>query len=249
MVLLDIIYKHTTHRPAVIFCDSQMEYPETLPFVQSVCAAYGAELHIAKAKRTPLEQWQRQGWPMLGKLSARKWMQSHRSAAFGIKLDVSSCCRNMKIAPARKLAKSLGVDVQLTGQRGNTDDALRGMRALKDSALVHVKNDNLTILNPLTGWTDLKIRRYTDHNKLPLHPRKASGAITIGCMYCGGGAQFTNSGFRILRLTAPDLWRRFVVDYAGGEIVLAVKYDKPLAMMRSAITKAGGLAHLYDSRP
>ena len=86
------------------------------------------------------------------------------------------------------------------------------------------------------------------HN-LPVHPRKASGAITIGCIYCGGGAQFTNSGFRILRLTAPDLWRRFVVDYAGGEIILAVKYDKPLPMVRSAIQKCGGLSHLFDSRP
>lgn len=249
MVLMDLIFTRTKYKMPVVFANSQMEYPETLPFIESVCKKYGADLHIAKAARTPMEQWEKQGWPMLGKLAARKWMQSHKQYDFGIKLDVSSCCRNMKIAPGRKLTKALGGDLQTTGQRGNEDDALRGLRAIKDSALVYVKQDALTLFNPLTGWTDLMIRRYTKQNNLPVHPRKATGAITIGCLYCGGGAQFTNSGFRILRRSAPDLWRKFVVDYKGGEIILAVKYDKPRFTVQSIINKMGGLGFLYDSRP
>jgi len=249
MVLLDLIYARTDFRPAIVFADSQMEYPETQPFIEDVCRQYGAELYIAKAKRTPIEQWEKQGWPMLGKLAARKWMQRHKRHGFDIRLDVSSCCRNMKILPGRKKTKEIGGDIQITGQRGQMDDSLRGLRAIKDGSVSYVKADKLTIFNPLIGWTDLMIRRYTEMGNIPIHPRKKTGAITIGCMYCGGGAQFTNSGFRILREIAPDLWRVFVVDYKGGEVILSVKYNEPLHTIRNVIEKAGGLGYLYSSRP
>ena len=249
IVLLDLVYTRTDFNPPVVFADSQMEYPETQPFIEMVCKKYGADLHVAKARRTPLEQWHKQGWPMLGKLAARKWMQRHRRHNFGIKLDVSSCCRHMKILPGRKKTKAIGGDIQITGQRGQVDDALRGMRAIKDGSIHYVKTDKLTIFNPLIGWTDLMIRRYTAQNDLPAHPRKKAGAVTIGCMYCGGGAQFTNSGFRILRKIAPDLWRTFVVGYKGGEIILAIKYNKPLETIRGVVAGIGGLDKLFRDRP
>lgn len=249
MVILDILYAKTDFRPQIIFADSQMEYPETQPFIEDVCRKYGADLHIAKASRTPLEQWEKQGWPMLGKLAARKWMQRHKGEGFGIKVNVTECCRNMKILPGRRLTKAIGGDIQITGQRGQMDDALRGLRAIKDGSVSYVKADKLTIFNPLTGWTDLMIRRYTAQNNLPVHPRKKAGAMTIGCMYCGGGAQFTNSGFRMLRKEASDLWRKFVVDYAGGEIILTVKYDKPLRVVQNVVKEMGGLETLFDERP
>lgn len=249
LVLLDMVYRRTPHRPPVVFADDQMSHPQTLPFIRETCKRYGAALHIAKATRTPLEQWQTQGWPMLGKLAARLWMQKHRHRNMGFRLDVSSCCRNMKIAPARKLMRSLGFDMQMTGQRGQTDDALRGLRALKDSALVYVKSDRLWIANPLTGWTDCMIRRYIEQNALQEHPAKADGASTIGCLFCGGGAQFTNSGFPILRRQAPDLWRWFFVEAKAGEIVLSIKYDTPLDQTREAIARLGGLEAIAKNTP
>jgi 3'-phosphoadenosine 5'-phosphosulfate sulfotransferase (PAPS reductase)/FAD synthetase len=249
LVLMDIIYRRTTHRPPVVFADDQMSHPQTLPFVRQTCERYGAALHIAKSDRTPLKQWARQGWPMLGKLAARLWMQKHKHRNMGFKLDVSSCCRNMKIAPARKLMRSLGFEMQMTGQRGQADDALRGLRTLKDSAMHYVKADRLFICNPLTGWTDTMIRRYIAQNTLQEHPAKAEGAVTIGCMFCGGGAQFTNSGFPILRRQCPDLWRWFIVESKAGEVILAIKYDVPLSQICNAVERIGGLERLTAERP
>lgn len=249
LVLMDILYRHTPHRPPVVFADDQMSHPQTLPFVRQICERYGAALYIAKATRTPLEQWQKQGWAMLGKLAARLWSQKHKHRNMGFKLDVSSCCRNMKIAPARKLMRSLGFEMQMTGQRGQTDDALRGLRALKDSAIIYVKTDKLWIANPLTGWTDTMIRRYIEQNHLQEHPAKADGACTIGCLFCGGGAQFTNSGFPILRRQAPELWRWFIIEAKAGEIVLSIKHDTPLDQTRKAIERLGGLEHLAKTSP
>ncbi len=246
-VLLDLIYRKTGYRFPVIFADSHMEYPETLPHVKNVCKEYGAELLIAEAPREPLEQWQRYGWAMLGKMSARLWMQKNKNKEF--RLDVTGCCRSMKIAPARKLMRKAGYDLQFTGQRGGEDDRMRALRELKDGAIKEIKADKISVCNPLLGWTDLMIRRYTEQNHLPIHPAKSRGAKTIGCMYCGGGAQFDNSGFRVLRHSLPEAWRDFMVTMKAGEIVLAIKYKATLSETRRVIENLGGLAKLADERP
>ena len=246
-VLLDIIYTRTDHCPPLLYVDDQMSDPATLPHVKETAQRYGARLILARADRTPLEQWQAQGWPMLGKLAARKWMQTHRDRGF--RLDVSSCCRRMKIAPGRQAMKAAGSNLQFTGQRGQSDDACRGMRSKKDSSLHYVKADKLWIANPLDGWTDTMIRRYVEAHDLPLHPARARGAQTIGCLFCGGGAQFVNSGFRHLRRLYPDAWRQFMVDWRAGEIVLAVKHDVPLVTIRAAIQRLGGLEQVARERP
>lgn len=249
VLLLDIIFRHTVHRPVVIFADSQMEYPETEAFCREVCDNYQAPFHVARAQRTPEEQWQKQGWPMMGKFAARKWMQRHKQKPLGFKIDVSSCCRTMKIAPARKLARLLGCDLQFTGTKGSSDDMLRGLRTIKDSATHYVKSDKLTICNPLTGWTDTMVRRYKDKYDLPDHPSKLHGAITIGCVPCGGGSQFTNSGFKVLRKTWPEAWWKYIVQIGMGEIILAIKYDEPLEKVKATLSEMGGIETVAKERP
>jgi len=248
-LLMDIIFKHTDHRPVVIFADSQMEYPETEKFCRKVCRYYGAEFHKAIANRRPQEQWEKSGYPMLGKTAARTWNRRHKNRNFGFKCDVSACCRVMKIAPARKLARKLGCDLQFTGTRGDSDDMLRGLRMIKDGATHYVKADKLTICNPLTGWTDTMGRRYREKNKLQIHPAKKRGAMTIGCVCCGGGSQFTISAYRLLRKTWPEAWWKYIVDSKMGEIILSIKYDSPREYTSQAIKNMGGLGKVAKERP
>lgn len=246
-VLLDIIYTKTKHRPPLLWNDSRMEYPGTREHIEKIAAMYNADLLISQAPHEPLVQWEKTGWPMLGKLAARKWSQKHKNIDF--KCNVTECCRKMKIKPARDLMKKHGFDMQFTGTRGNADDCLRGLRAIKDGSTVYVESDKLTICNPLTGWTDTMIKRYTESHSLPQHPAKAAGALTIGCMYCGGGAQFDNSGFKILRQTSPEAWRQFIVDWRAGEVILAIKYNTTLRIIRKAIEELGGLNKLANDMP
>ncbi len=248
MILLDIIYKHTDIKAPILWTDSQMEHASTLLFIRDVARKYGAKVLIARAPRTPEEQFNKIGWPMLGKLAARLWMQKNKDKDF--KCNVSECCRTMKILPGRRLMKQENYILQFTGQRGDQDDALRGMRAIKDGAQAHYNvKDKIYICNPLTGWTDTMTRRYTSQNNLMVHPARKDGAITIGCMFCGGGAQFTNSGFRILRKINFEEWYKFMIEWKAGEIVLALKYETTRAEIQAVIAKAGGLEYLADSRP
>jgi len=144
---------------------------------------------------------------------------------------------------------SIGCNATLTGQRGAQDDRLRGLRAIKDGAIHYIKTDKLTQVNPLLGWTDSMISRYAANHKLPAHPKKAEGALTVGCMYCGGGAQFDNSGFRVLRHTDPEAWARMIDEYGFGEIILSIKHDQPLAEIRAAIESLGGIPAMMKTMP
>jgi 3'-phosphoadenosine 5'-phosphosulfate sulfotransferase (PAPS reductase)/FAD synthetase len=155
----------------------------------------------------------------------------------------------MKIAPARKLARTLQCDLQFTGTKGASDDMLRGLRTIKDTAIHYVKSDKLTICNPLIGLTDTMARRYREKYNLPVHPAKARGAITIGCVCCGGGSQYTNSGFRVLRQTWPEAWWKYIVEIGMGEIILAIKYETSLETIKSAISKMGSLETIARDRP
>jgi 3'-phosphoadenosine 5'-phosphosulfate sulfotransferase (PAPS reductase)/FAD synthetase len=226
-----------------------MEYQETLNFIQDVTREYGMSLHVVKADQTPLEVWKRHGYPMLGKQSAREWTRKHKGRNFGFKCDVSTCCRKLKILPARKKLKSMGCDCNLTGQRGQADDRLRGLRAIKDGATKYLKADKIYVCNPLLGWTDCMVERYTKNHNLPINPVRKKGALTIGCLYCGGGAQFTNSGVRVIRKTDPAAWEKMIKDYGFGELILSIKYDRPLAEIRESVDKFGGIDRLMKEKP
>jgi len=252
LVLLDLICNKPFTTPPeykliIIWTDTQMEYPGSREFVEKTVAKYGLDLRIARAPHTPREQWQRTGWPVLGKMGARLWMQQNRHMGFSI--NVSECCRAMKIKPARILARNLGLELQITGQRGSRDDSLRGLRTLKDGQLFYQQRDRIWIVNPLTGWTDPEIQGYIKHHKLEQHPTRTRGALTIGCVYCGGGSQYTNSGYRILRKTWPEAWRRLIVEWGAGLIILALKHKRPIDEIRAAVQELGGLKTLAKFQP
>ena len=252
LVLLDFIAKHdlvqkTGWEPIVIWADTQMEYPGSREFVEKTVAKYGLDLRIARAPHSPREQWQKTGWPVLGKMAARLWMQQNRNMGFSI--NVSECCRAMKIKPARTLARNLGLELQITGQRGSRDDSLRGLRTLKDGNLFYQQRDRIWIVNPLTGWTDPEIQGYIKDHHLEEHPARTRGALTIGCVYCGGGSQYTNSGYRILRKTWPEAWRRLIIEWGAGLVILALKHKRPIDEIRTAVQELGGLQTLAKYQP
>ena len=262
LVLLDLADKARHHRiyhdspaypdrpsPYIIWIDSQMEYPGTLEFIKRTLTRYNldARLRTAKSNRTPQEQWHRTGYPMLGKMPARLWMQKNRGQGFAI--NCSECCRAMKITPARRLTRNLGCTLQLTGQRGKHDDHMRGMRSHKDGTLFYHQSDRIWISNPLTEWTFEDITTYIKLHKLEEHPAKKEGVQSLGCMFCGGGAQYTNSKFRILRFQNPPLFKRLIIDYNIGPIILAIKYKQNLFNITQAIKDTGGLESLLNKRP
>ena len=247
-VLLDIICS-LGYKPPLIYADTQMEYNSGLPFVKAQAKRYGLTLHVATAEHTPEQVWKKHGYPMLGKMPARMWMQRHKASEYGFKVDVSTCCRKIKIEPARKLAKKLGCNAAMTGLRGSPDDRLRGFRSQKDGVIFYLKTDKLTQINPLDGWTDLMVSRYTKNHKLAVNPSRANGTLTGGCMYCGGGGQFDDSCIRVLRDKYNSNWRKMIIDFGFAPIIIAIKYEVPLSIATAALEILGGVEKVADTMP
>ena len=175
MVLLDIVTS-AGYKPPLVYVDTQMELPESKQFALEMAKKYGCEITVAKYKLTPVEVWNKYGFPFLGKMPARMWMQKHRGDnSLGFKIDCSTCCRKIKIEPGRRAVTDMGCNASLTGVRGNADDRLRGMRDLKDGAVKYIKTDKLTNIMPLSGWTDMMIRRYSKAHELPVQSAETAG--------------------------------------------------------------------------
>lgn len=248
MVVLDLCLRRG-HKPPLVYVDTQMEWNSSQPYVADFAKRNGLELHIAKAEMTPLEVWQRYGFPMLGKMPARMWMRTHPAKDYGFKVDCSTCCRKIKIEPGRLKAKEIGCNAMLSGLRGNADDRLRGLRSIKDGAVIYLKQDQLTQINPIDGWTDSMVRRYTKRHKLEINPIKAAGMSSVGCRYCGGGSRYVDNTIRFLRHHDPADWRHLMTDLGHARTILAIKYDAPLEVIDAAIDKLGGLGRMLDAMP
>jgi hypothetical protein len=80
-------------------------------------------------------------------------------------------------------------------------------------------------------------------------PDDFKGAVTIGCVACRGGRQFTVSAFRLLRKTWPEAWWRYIVTVCMGEIILSIKYDQHIDTVGATLAKLGGLAAVAKERP
>jgi len=246
-VLLDLVYRYTEHRPPLIYVHNEIQNPATLSFVTERAAHYGAELTVATPDRTAFEQWQAQGWPILGPKPSRQWMNKYRH--LGIRINYEACCGRMKIKPGRNATKAIGCDAQLTGIRA-TDDANRG-RVLHEHGNCYLTN-GLMIYHPLSHWTDLMVRRYRRQHDIPQDPTSAPGEWN-GCRCCAGAWRFTGNAIERLRRRDLAHWREFIIEQGAWLPLLVVKYHQPARIIEAAVARLGGIeaiaeryGHIFD---
>ncbi len=97
---------------------------------------------------------------------------------------------------------------------------------------------------------DQIIRQFTE--TITALAEKRPDAITNASaiiIQAGGGAQFDNSGFRVLRKTKPEEWRRMVVDFGFAPIIVAIKYDVNFETAQRALDALGGTEAVADTMP
>ncbi len=141
----------------------------------------GAKLTVARPDRTAFEQWQAQGWPILGPKPSREWMNKYRH--LGIRINCEACCGRMKIKPGRDATKAIGCDAQLTG--------IPSHRRRQPGTVLHEHGNcyltnGLMIYHPLSHWTDLMVRRYRRQHDIPQDPTSAPGDVEWMQVLCRG---------------------------------------------------------------
>jgi 3'-phosphoadenosine 5'-phosphosulfate sulfotransferase (PAPS reductase)/FAD synthetase len=242
-VLLHLVYRQTEHRPPVIYVHNEIQNPLTLEHVKQQCDAYGAHLTVATPDRTALEQWAAQGWPILGGIGARQWTARYKH--LGVRLNCEACCNRMKIRPGRDATKQAACDAQLTGLRAS-DDQNRGRVIAQQGQ--HYLTAGLMVYHPIAHWTDVMVRRYIRQHSIPRDPSTAGQQIN-GCRCCAGGWKFDNNKLVHLRRDHPDQWREFVVDQGAWLPLLVVKHKRPVAVIRAAVARLGGIEAVAERYP
>lgn len=246
-VLLDLVYRYTKHHPPLIYVHNEIQHPATLEFVRERAAHYGGALTVATPDRTAFEQWQAQGWPILGPKPCRPWMNKYRH--LGIRINCEACCGRLKIKPGRDATKAAGCDAQMTGIRA-TDDQNRG-RVLHEHGNRYL-TAGLMIYHPLSHWTDTMVRRYRRQHEIPQDPSSLPGEWN-GCRCCAGAWKFTGNAIERMRRNRPDHWWEFIVEQGAWLPLLVVKYHQPVRIIEAAVAKLGGIeavaeryGHIFD---
>jgi phosphoadenosine phosphosulfate reductase len=140
-----------------VFCDTTIEYRETVEYVKTLPSFFDVELEIVSAPRDFFTVIREIGIPS----RRARW-----------------CCDVFKFGPLAKFANERGVDSYITGLRSE-ESAKRADYGFEDeNPLVPAKQ-----LNPILHWSKENVIKYVKKYKLPLNPMYEH-FDRVGCWLC-----------------------------------------------------------------
>ncbi|WVQ98796.1 phosphoadenosine phosphosulfate reductase [Kwoniella sp. CBS 9459] len=160
---LDMISKISQEREEIhlvplIFLDTLHHFPETVQLAQDASENYLAELHVYR--------------PPGGVTTAEEF-----AAKYGDKLwetDEGTYDYLVKVEPAARAYKELGVRAVITGRRRSQGADRAGLDVLE------VDERGLIKVNPLIGWSFKEVKEYIDKEGVPYNPLLDKGYKSIG---------------------------------------------------------------------
>lgn len=159
MVVLHMLHKRVPDIP-VLFVDTGYHFPETYAFRDRMAASWGLNLVNVLPKQTVTQQ----------------------ESAFGIlnQTDPDRCCQLRKVEPL--FAALQQFDIWFTGLRRGQSSTRKGVSSIEDHVLPNRKV--LLKVNPIAGWTENQVWRYTIEHGIEFLPLYNEGYTSIGCEPC-----------------------------------------------------------------
>jgi len=141
-----------------VFCDTTVEFDETIEYVEKVKAFYGINLMLIRGRVNFFESIERVGLPS----RKARW-----------------CCDVHKFGPIAKYARDYRIKAFITGLR--KDESKR-----RASYMVRDRNPMIPVsqINPLLDWTVEEVWEYIRTYNLPYNPLYDKGLKRIGCWCC-----------------------------------------------------------------
>ncbi|KGB79730.1 phosphoadenosine phosphosulfate reductase [Cryptococcus deuterogattii 99/473] len=149
--------REETHLVPLIFLDTLHHFPETLALAQTMADTYLAPLHIY----TPP-----------GVSAAEEF-----AAKYGENLwetDEGAYDYLVKVEPAARAYKELGVRAVITGRRRSQGADRANLKVLE------IDERGLLKINPLIGWSFKEVKEYIDKEGVPYNPLLDKGYRSIG---------------------------------------------------------------------
>lgn len=133
------IEREVTHPVPLIFLDTLYHFEETTQLAQTVVDTYLAELHVYKPPGVSTAD------EFAAKYGDRLW-----------ETDEASYDYLVKVEPAARAYKDLGVRAVITGRRRSQGAERAGLKVLE------VDERGLLKVNPLITWSFKKVKDYVD---------------------------------------------------------------------------------------
>jgi phosphoadenosine phosphosulfate reductase len=155
LVALDLAFRAGVKR--AVFCDTTIEYPETVEYVKTLPSFFDVELEIVSAPRDFFTVIREIGIPS----RRARW-----------------CCDVFKFGPLARFSAEHGVDAFITGLRSEESAKRADYGFVDDNPLVPAEQ-----LNPILHWERKDVIKYTKKYKLPLNPMYRH-FDRVGCWPC-----------------------------------------------------------------
>lgn len=157
LVAIDVLSKLTSSPPPLIFLDTLYHFPETYELVEEVKSRYKVPVHVYKPD----------GCETVADFEAKHgekfWEKDEDSYDFVVKVE-----------PARRAYKELGVQSVITGRRASQGGDRATLQPLE------VDSTGLLKLNPLFSWNFHLVEWYISENKVPRNKLLDQGYRSVG---------------------------------------------------------------------
>jgi len=140
-----------------VFCNTTVEYPETVEYIKTLPSFFDIELTTVSAPRDFFTVIREIGIPS----RRARW-----------------CCDVFKFGPLAKFAVERGVDAFVTGLRSEESVKRADYEFVDDNPLVPARQ-----LNPILHWKKEDVKRYVKKYRLPLNPLYTH-FDRVGCWPC-----------------------------------------------------------------
>jgi len=141
----------------VVFCDTTLEFDETIEYVKKIESFYGIKIEIIKAPSNFFD------------LVERICMPSRKCRW---------CCKVFKFGPLAKFGLENKIDGYITGLRNSESNTRRFYQSIDINPLVPIKQ-----INPIVTWSEDDVWNYIYEQNLPINPLYQH-FDRIGCWIC-----------------------------------------------------------------
>ncbi len=140
----------------VIFIDTGYHFAETYRFVDELVGRLELNLHVARADLSPAWQEARYG---------KRWQQGSEG--------IHAYNRQNKVEPMQRALDALGAATWFSGLRRSQAETRSGLEFIKPQW-------QRFKVHPLADWSDRDVHRYLIKHRLPYHPLREQGYLSIG---------------------------------------------------------------------
>jgi len=156
LVALDLSIKSGIRK--VVFCDTTIEFQETLDYIGQIESYYDIKIEIVSAPRPFFDIVYKIGFPS----RCMRW-----------------CCKVYKFSPLAIFAREKKIQSYITGLRGEEHKRRKNYKKNDINKYIKIKQ-----INPILDWSEQEIWAYIRGNKLPVNPLYKLGFKRVGCWPC-----------------------------------------------------------------